>query len=193
MIKITNSAQVYLKKLFDRPENKDKSLRLRAVDPNTPYAEASLEFINIGPEHTDDLLINFNGFSLFVDNKSTKYLEGAKIDFKAKGVKEELQIETPHLQPVSLLDENAPLEERVQYLIEMEVNPALAAHGGVVRLVEITENNEVILQFGGGCQGCGMVDVTLKQGIEQTLKERLPEITAVKDATDHSCGENPYY
>ena len=192
MIEITKSAQSYLTKLAAKPENKDKSLRLRALDPHTPYAEASLEFVALGPEHADDILINYDSFTLFVDSKSVKYLEAAKINFKSAGVKEELFIETPNLQPVSIVDENASLDERVHYLLEMEINPALAAHGGVVRLVEITEDNAVILQFGGGCQGCGMVDVTLKQGIEQTLKERLPEITAVRDATNHDAGENPY-
>jgi Fe/S biogenesis protein NfuA len=62
-----------------------------------------------------------------------------------------------------------------------------------VALVEITENMEVVLQFGGGCHGCGMADVTLKQGIEQTLTRHIPEITAVLDATDHHSGQNPYY
>ena len=79
------------------------------------------------------------------------------------------------------------------WLLETEITPALASPGGRVALVEVTDAKEVILQFGGGCHGCGMADVTLKQGIEQTITRHIPEITAVKDATDHQSGTNPYY
>jgi len=88
---------------------------------------------------------------------------------------------------------NAPLAERVAWLLDTDINPKLAAHGGQVALVEITAAREVVLQFGGGCHGCGMVDVTLKEGIEKSLKEQFPEVSGVLDATDHATGENPYY
>jgi Fe/S biogenesis protein NfuA len=87
----------------------------------------------------------------------------------------------------------AGLVERVRYVLEAEVNPRIAAHGGRVSLLEIDANGVVLLQFGGGCHGCGMVDVTLKHGVEKTLRERVPEITEVRDATDHAGGSNPYY
>ena len=88
---------------------------------------------------------------------------------------------------------DANLSERVNWLLTTEINPSIASHGGQVALQEITADKEVVLQFGGGCHGCGMVDVTLKDGIEKTLREKLPEISGVIDATDHSTGENPYY
>ena len=69
----------------------------------------------------------------------------------------------------------------------------LESHGGEVSLVEFTDQGEAILQFGGGCQGCGMVDVTLKDGIEKTLLEQIPELKSVKDSTDHSIDDNAYY
>ena len=86
-----------------------------------------------------------------------------------------------------------PLEDRVNYVIYNEINPMLESHGGVVSLLEITDDMYAILQFGGGCQGCGMVDVTLKDGIEKTLLETLPELAGVKDMTDHSLDENAFY
>ena len=87
----------------------------------------------------------------------------------------------------------AELSDRVAWLLETEINPGLASHGGHVELEEITESLEVVLRFGGGCHGCGMVDVTLKEGIENSLKTNFPEIRGILDATDHSTGENPYY
>ena len=84
------------------------------------------------------------------------------------------------------------LKSRVQELIDTMINPAVAGHGGFVELVDV-QDNRVYLQMGGGCQGCGAADVTLKQGIERLIKEEIPEVAEVLDATDHSAGSNPYY
>ncbi|MEC7611520.1 MAG: NifU family protein, partial [Pseudomonadota bacterium] len=86
-----------------------------------------------------------------------------------------------------------PIEERINYVLHTEVNPSLASHGGMVSLVEVVDESVAVLQFGGGCQGCGMVDLTLKEGVEKTLLDQLPQLTAVKDVTDHSVKENAYY
>ena len=83
-------------------------------------------------------------------------------------------------------------EDRVRQVLDEQVNPMVASHGGVVSLSRI-ENGEVFLRFGGGCQGCGMVDVTLKQGVEVMMKESVPDSVAIHDATDHDSGSNPYY
>lgn len=80
----------------------------------------------------------------------------------------------------------------VQQLFDAEINPAVAQHGGHFTLLEVKENR-VFVELGGGCQGCGMADVTLRQGVEQRLKEVLPEMVALIDVTDHAKGENPYY
>ena len=84
------------------------------------------------------------------------------------------------------------LATKVQELIDSTINPAVAGHGGFVQLVEV-KDNKVYLQMGGGCQGCGAADVTLKAGIERLIKEELPEIEEVLDSTDHASGTNPYY
>ena len=84
------------------------------------------------------------------------------------------------------------IRARVQQLLEQEINPAVASHGGWVELLGV-EGNDVFLQLGGGCQGCGMADVTLKQGIETLLREEIPELGEVLDQTDHAAGRNPYY
>lgn len=84
------------------------------------------------------------------------------------------------------------LREKVQEVIDTAINPAVAAHGGVVNLLDV-KNNTVYLEFGGGCQGCGMVSVTLKYGVERLLRERIPELGQILDTTDHAAGQNPYY
>ena len=84
------------------------------------------------------------------------------------------------------------LKTKVQDLIENSINPAVAGHGGFVELLDVKDGT-VYLQMGGGCQGCGAADITLKSGIERLIKEEIPEITEVLDATDHAAGSNPYY
>ena len=90
------------------------------------------------------------------------------------------------------MSEAADLKSRVQELIDTTINPAVAGHGGYVELIDV-QDNRVYLQMGGGCQGCGAADITLKSGIERLIKEELPEVTEVLDTTDHSSSTNPYY
>lgn len=81
---------------------------------------------------------------------------------------------------------------RVQDVLDTMINPAIAAHGGVVSLLDVASNT-VFLEFGGGCQGCGMINVTLKYGVERTIREEVPEVGEILDSTDHAAGRNPYY
>ena len=85
-----------------------------------------------------------------------------------------------------------PLAQAVQDVLTKQINPAVAAHGGAVQLLEV-KDNVAYIELGGGCVGCGMVDVTLKQGIEVAIKEAVPEIEAIIDTTDHASGTNPYF
>ena len=104
----------------------------------------------------------------------------------------QLTIKAPNARTPQV-GEDASIEDRINYVLYNEVNPALAAHGGEVSLIEVTEDEYAILQFGGGCQGCGMVDATLKDGVEKTLLEQLPQLKGVKDITDHTDRSQAYY
>src|SRR5262249_10842326 len=84
------------------------------------------------------------------------------------------------------------IRQRVQRVLDTEINPAVAAHGGVIGLIDV-QDNIVYIQMGGGCQGCGMADVTLKQGIETAIRQAVPEVGDILDVTDHAAGRNPYY
>jgi Fe/S biogenesis protein NfuA len=88
--------------------------------------------------------------------------------------------------------EDVEMKDKIQDLLDSSINPAVAGHGGYVQLIDVKEN-VVYLQMGGGCQGCGMADVTLKSGIERMIKEEIPEVAEVLDTTDHASGQNPYY
>lgn len=191
-ITVTEAAQSHFLQLLQKEEPANMNLRIYVANPGTAYAEIGLTFCPPMEEEKDDLPVKFENFTLFIDAASKEALTEAKIDFVEDEQGAQLSIKAKNLRGAAP-DETSPLSERVQYTLDAEINPNLASHGGRVRLVEVLENSIVVLQFGGGCHGCGMANVTLKQGIEKTLKERFPEITEVRDITDHSKGENPYY
>ena len=192
MITITDTAQSYFSRLIDQQDEQGLGLRISVNQPGTPGASCDLQFCPAGQSMPDDRVVEFEQFNLYVARPSEKWLEKAEIDFEEDSTGGQLTIKAPGIKGTAPA-EDATLEDRVEWLLQTEVNPALASHGGRVALIEITEKKEVVLQFGGGCHGCGMADVTLKQGIEQTLTRNLPEITAVVDATDHGSGRDPYY
>jgi Fe/S biogenesis protein NfuA len=192
MIDITTPAQDYFDRLIAQQDESGLGLRISVQQPGTPNASCDLQFCPKGQHKDDDKLLEFPGFNLYVAAVSEKWLEKAEVDFDESATGGQLSIRAPGIkgsEPAA----DAPVEQRVQWLLDFEINPSLASHGGMVSLVEITQEMAVVLQFGGGCQGCGMADVTLKQGIEQTLTQKIPEVTAVLDSTDHQSGTNPYY
>ncbi len=192
MIEISDTAQQYFKRLIEQQDEEGLGLRIAVNQPGTPAASCDLQFSPEGQSMPDDHVVTYDGFKMFVANASKQWLAEASIDFEEDDTGGQLTIKAPGIKGTEPSSTDS-IEERVSWLLETEINPSLASHGGHVSLVEITDKKEVVLQFGGGCQGCGMADVTLKQGIEQTLIRNIPEITAVMDSTDHQLGQNPYY
>ena len=191
MIQISESAQDHFRKLIEREALPGLGVRLAANEPGTPRADVRLEFAEPGDLKGDEWAIDCNGFTLWLDAPSVPFLDGAEIDYDAKATGGQLQIRAPKIKG-QVPDASASMVERVRWTIEHEINPQLAQHRGHVSLQEITADGVVLLRFGGGCHGCGMADVTLKQGIEKTLMEKVPGVTAVRDATDHDTGDAPY-
>jgi Fe/S biogenesis protein NfuA len=189
-IEISAPARDYFRHLLQTQGGDAIGIRMAAVHPGTPRADARLEFCEQGDLLGDEWSLDCDGFTLFVDGASLRFLDGANVDYQAAATGGQLTIRAPKIKGAPPADD-APLPARVQYLLDTEINPMLAAHRGNVSL-EGVEDGVVFLRFGGGCQGCGMADVTLKQGIEKTLRERLPDIRGIADATDHARGTAPY-
>ena len=192
MIEITKSAQKYFGRLIAQQEMDDIGLHLSVLKPGTPLASCDLQFHVPGQSGEKELEFNFDEFKLYVPAGSEQWLEKAKIDFEESTAGGQLTIKAPGIKGSKPKD-SAELTEKIAWILEAEINPGLASHGGMVTIEQITDKKEVVLRFGGGCHGCGLANVTLQDGIEKTLKEYFPEITAVIDATDHASGENPYY
>jgi Fe/S biogenesis protein NfuA len=125
-------------------------------------------------------------FKILLEGASLEKLRGASIDFVGQLVGGGFKIENPN----SVWDD--PLALEIQALIDAQINPGVASHGGFVELLDV-KDSRVFVRMGGGCQGCGMASVTLKQGVEVLIKQQFPQIEDVVDTTDHAGGENPYY
>jgi Fe/S biogenesis protein NfuA len=192
MISLSASAQEHFRKLVEQQALPGLGIRVVAVDAGTAKGDCQLEFSEPGDRDGTEWEVECDGFSLYVDAHSVPYLDGASVDYVRSSTGGELTIRAPALRG-SVPGADASVVERVRHVIESEINPQLASHGGRVSLREITADGVVVLQFGGGCHGCGMVDKTLRGGVEKTLKARVPEVTGVADATDHDSGSTPYY
>ena len=126
------------------------------------------------------------GVPVVIDAASVDSLRGASIDYVDSAYGSGFKIDNPNPLWAD------PVAQAVQKVLDDEINPAVASHGGNVALLDV-KDDVAYIQLGGGCQGCGMVDVTLKQGIEVRIREAVPTIREIVDTTDHAGGKNPYY
>lgn len=191
MIHITDAAQEHFAKLLENQEI-GTQIRVFVINPGTPTAECGVSYCPPDAVEATDTALQFEKLSAFVDELSAPYLDDAEIDFVTDQLGSQLTLKAPNAK-MRKVDDNAPLMEHVEYLLQSQINPQLAGHGGRVTLMEITDDNLAILQFGGGCNGCSMVDVTLKAGIEKELLLKFPELKGVRDLTEHQRGEHSYY
>jgi len=136
--------------------------------------------------------VDYEGFRAWFEARSEPFLQDAKVVYQEDSMGGQLTIKAPNSR-VPSIKPDSPMEDKVNYFLQSEINPGLAAYGGMVSLVEITEDKTAILQFGGGCQSCAAVDATLKNSVEATWLERIPELSGVQDLTNHSLNENAYF
>ncbi len=161
-------------------------LRVRVLAKEGPRFQYEIALEDPRERSEDDLLIELDGLHVAVDPTSAVDLAGATIDLDAAITGGGLRIDNPNE------GWQDPLARAVQDVIDRQINPGVGSHGGMVTLVEVREGT-AYLRFGGGCQGCAAVDVTLKQGVETAIRTAVPGISAIVDATDHDAGANPFY
>ena len=189
---ITESAEKYLDELLESQEKDTVGIKIFVSEPGTPRAETCIAYAKEDESLDDYLLIEELSFSLLLEKSSLDFIKDAVVDYSPDKFGGTLTIKAPNAK-LPQLNENASIEEKINYVLYSEINPSLASHGGEVSLVEVLDKETAVLQFGGGCQGCGMVDLTLKDGVEKTLLEQVDGLKGVMDVTDHSYRENAYY
>ena len=191
-VDITESAQDYLRGLLDKQKDNDGiGIRMFVANPGTAQAETCIAYCRPDDEKPDDVVVQLKGFKAYFEGRSLSFLEDAKVDYAADRMGGQLTIRAPNSK-MPQINDSSSLEDRINYVLYNDVNPSLASHGGNVSLVEITDDMYAILKFGGGCQGCGSVAVTLKQGIEVQLLDKMPELKGIRDVTDHTDRSNAY-
>lgn len=191
-VNITPDAEAYLAELLEKQNTEGMAVRIFITQPGTKYAETCLAYCRPEEVSANDELQQMEKLRVYVEAMSIPYLEESKIDFAKDRMGGQLTIKAPNAK-MPKVNADSPVEERINYLLYTEINPGLAAHGGEVSLVELTEEGIAVLKFGGGCQGCSAVDMTLKDGVEASLVAKIPEVTGVRDETDHSQADNAYF
>jgi len=191
MVTITDNAKNKFIAILTEEERKGQGIRITAQRGMSPFSvDFGLSFVEPGQESEADKIIEIGFFKVFIDPQSAPLLDGAVVDYVSGLNESGFKITNPKTAPPST--PTGPLAAKVQQIIDSQVNPQIGSHGGFISLVDVKED-VAYLRFGGGCQGCGMVDVTLKQGVEVMLKQAIPELKGVMDITDHAGGNNPYY
>ncbi|HEY7773242.1 MAG TPA: Fe-S biogenesis protein NfuA [Marinagarivorans sp.] len=191
-VNITESAQEYLAGLLEKQNCEGIAIRMFVSSPGTAQAETCIAYSRPGEEKEGDVKMRLNGFDAWFEGRSVPFLDDAKVDYSPDRMGGQLTIRAPNSKMPKITDDS-PIDDIINYILVNEVNPGLASHGGNVSLVEVTDDKVAVLKFGGGCQGCSAVDMTLKGGVEKTLLEKVPGLQAVRDITDHSDSSQAYY
>lgn len=174
----------------EEPDGADHALWVAIDGRRGPAYAYDLYFVRTGEVGDQVTLEQHGDLPVAIPDASVAGLRGATLHFDGRG----LNMDNPNRPPPEPWwpGDDASLEERVAAVVEHEINPAIAGHGGWVDLVEV-DGNDIHLSLGGGCQGCGLAQVTLRQNVEVSLRSWVPEIGSVLDVTDHASGGNPYY
>lgn len=196
MITFTDRAREMVRSFLGDGEEASHALRIR-VSGDTRAPNFDLTLVDPEERDTDEREIDVSGLSVLVKESEADVLEGATVDYVDRVNESGFEVRPP----AGAVPEPLPggrvgepvgeIAERVRDVLDSQVNPAIAAHGGMIALVDV-EETEIYVEMSGGCQGCALSSATLRQGVERMLREAVPELTAVHDVTDHSSGENPY-
>jgi Fe/S biogenesis protein NfuA len=186
MLTISALAKKKILALLEAQGRQGSALRVAITGRGWGGFQYDLRFVEEATKTPGDILVDADGLQVFIDPGSAAKLKGATLDF-VEGVEQSgFKIDNPN----PLWDD--PKASAVQEVIDAKINPGIASHGGFVMLLDVKDDIAYVA-LGGGCQGCGMANVTLKQGVEVMIREAVPEIRQVIDTTDHAGGTNPYY
>ncbi len=198
MIELTDRARAKIQSLVEAEVVRDPALRiglLRQDGAQSPLERAyDISLVEREDKQKTEIAINLEGIRVFLNLDTSNLLSGATVDWRGEGFS--VETPAPRRAPVTTgggtPGVTGPLAERVQAVLDEMVNPRIAAHGGAVELVDVTDDT-IYVRMSGGCQGCSASAATLRQGVERMVKDEVPEVREVVDLTDHDAGANPYY
>ncbi len=186
MLTVTEAAQRKILAIIATQGKPGDGLRIGIAGRSPGGFTYDLALVEGGEGEPEDTTTDGGGFPIVVDAESAPYMQDVIIDYVEDLQQSGFRIGNPN--PLW----NDPQTQAIQDLIDAEVNPAVAGHGGHVELVDVHEQ-KVYIRFHGGCQGCGMANMTLNEGVEHVIRGAFPDIRGIVDVTEHSAGEHPYY
>ncbi len=195
MMTLTDRALDVVRSYLDKSGGEFTALRV-AVAGGTPL-DPEFALTLVGPDEirSSEKEVDIGGLTVVVDEESATHLEGATVDFVERVNESGFEVRLATAESASRAIRAVPagpLADRVRDVLDHQINPAIAAHGGAITLVDVRDT-EIFVEMGGGCQGCAMSRMTLRQGVERMVRQAVPEITVIHDITDHASGENPFF
>ncbi len=185
LLTVTDAAREKVKSIIENEEGDVQGLRVSIQGRTASEFQYGLGLeVEAAP---DDVIVDCGDIQILIDPESAKSLKGVTIDYVEDLSSSGFKIDNPNTPTW-----DNPKAQKIQELIDDQINPGVAAHGGHISLLDVTDDT-VYIEMGGGCQGCGMANVTLKHGVEAMIQEVFPEIKQIIDTTDHASGANPYY
>jgi Fe/S biogenesis protein NfuA len=200
MIQLTDAARDKIRSLVDAEVVRDPALRIalaRSDEPRSPLErEYDISLVERDDKQKTEIAVNLDGIRVLLNLDTSNLLSGATVDWDSDGGGFRVEVPRPE-RPAAPERTNGPelsgpLADRVQLVIEELINPRIAAHGGAVELMDVSDQT-IYIRMTGGCQGCAASAATLRMGVERMVKEEVPEVEEVVDLTDHTAGVNPYY
>lgn len=194
MITFTDRAREVVQTFLDQSNEENMALRI-GTSGSTDSPDFDLALVAQSERTEDEQELDGSGFTILVTTSDREALEGATVDYVERVNESGFEV-----RPASVSDlpkrtkasiPQGEIADRVRDVLNTQVNPAIAAHGGMISLVNV-EETDVYVEMSGGCQGCALSKATLRQGVERMLREAVPELTAIHDITDHASGDNPY-
>lgn len=191
-ITFTDRAREMVRSFLSDSEAAQEALRI-SIAGDGPSPRFDLSLVGEEDRAENEVELEGEGFGVLVREDHAQRLDGATVDYvdrvNESGFEVRLAESAKPVRPET--PPSGPIADRVREVLDSQVNPAIAAHGGVISLVDV-QDHDVYVEMSGGCQGCALSRMTLRQGVERMLREAVPELAVVHDVTDHESGENPY-
>jgi Fe/S biogenesis protein NfuA len=193
ILQMTNAAVDKIAELIASRKAGPMAVRVTLHQAANGSVQSEFKFVKLEDRTPEDSVQDMGPFMLYADADAIEIITGAVVDFNENQFAGGFNIQYPNYGPkVEAKKWDDPLAQEVQDAITIKINPALAGHGGWVKLLDV-KGDTAYIEMGGGCHGCALSQMTLKTGIERIIKEEVPAIATVLDRTDHAEGKNPYY
>ncbi|RMH19366.1 MAG: hypothetical protein D6701_05120 [Gemmatimonadetes bacterium] len=192
MLTLTERAREVVRSYLDASDGELEALRITMAGDSPLAPRFELTLVPSSERADDEREVEVEGVRVLVREDTAPRLEGATVDFVERLNESGFEVRLDPSRQPERKPPSGPLAERVSTILDTQINPAIAAHGGHISLVDV-QGTEIFLEMSGGCQGCAMSRMTLRQGVERMVRQAVPEVTVIHDVTDHASGQNPYF